>query len=352
MKTLRPFFAILALVALASCCNEPKDKHLTRDFTAIDTTGFYRTFDDVHSKPCNELHSMLVIRDGKIVYEEYAPGHTADELHILWSASKTFTATGVGFAVQDGLLSVEDKVVSFFDETELPEEPSEYLKQMTVKNLLTMSGGFAEDAIHRLGSLGDTVSWAKTTLGADFIFEPGQKFSYNSMESYLLSVIVSKVTGKTLAGYLKEKLFDPLGIQRFIYLQSPQGYNCGGWGLFLTSESLAKMGQFFLNRGEWNGKRLLNEEWFDEAMSAQVMQWQQSSEWDPADDEQFKDNEWGRGYGYQMWVCTHGAYRLDGAWGQLVVIIPEKNSAVVFTGHNSLTGQLIESVWKYVLPAL
>ena len=343
--------ASIVAIAAVSCVSGPKDIHLGRNIGGVDTTGFHAIFDSIYGMPCNELHSMIVTKDGKIVYEQYGPGHTADELHILWSATKTFTATGVGFAVQDGLLSVDDKVVSFFDETELPEEPSELLGKMTVKNLLTMSGGFDTDNISSLKNLKDC-TWAKAVLANGFIFEPGQKFSYNSMESYLLSVIVSKVTGRTLCDYLDEKLFQPLGIRRYIYLASPEGFNCGGWGLFLTSESLAKMGQFFLNKGSWNGKQLLDEAWIHDAMSPQVMQWQQSADWDPAEKEQYKDNEWGQGYGYQMWCCTHGGARLDGAWGQLVIIIPDKNASVVYTSHASTTAELIDFVWKTVYPAL
>lgn len=351
MKFLNMLTAALISSMAASCCTSPKDTPLPRNLGGVDTTGFHAVFDTIYGKPCDELHSVLVIKDGKVVYEEYGPGHDADELHVLWSATKTFTATRVGFAVQDGLLSVDDKVVSFFDASELPEEPSDYLNQMTVKNLLTMSAGFDTDNINELKSIKNQ-TWAGATLANGFIFEPGQKFSYNSMESYLLSVIVSKVTGRTLVDYLNEKLFKPLGIRRYIYLTSPEGYNCGGWGLYLTSESLAKMGQFFLNKGSWNGRQLLNEEWIAEAMSCQVKQWQQSPDWTPEQDEQFKDNEWGRGYGYQMWCCTHDSFRLDGAWGQLVVIIPGKNAAVVYTSHTSGTGQLLDFTWNSILPNL
>ena len=164
------------------------------------------------------------------------------------------------------------------------------------------------------------------------------------MDTYLVSVIVSKAVGEPMSEYLNRKLFNPLGIKKWIWEKSPQGYDCGGWGLFLNLESFAKMGQFMLQRGEWNGKRLLNEEWFDVAMSPQIMQYAGrgvSDEWIAA----HANDEWNQGYGYQMWCCTHGAYRLDGAWSQFCVIIPEKNAVVACLSHSPNGARMLNSIW-------
>lgn len=114
---------------------------------------------------------------------------------------------------------------------------------------------------------------------------------------------------------------------------------------------MAKMGQFFLNKGTWNGKRLLNESWFDEAMSAKIMQWQGRITAEEAA-AKYKNDEWHQGYGYQMWVSTHGAVRLDGAWGQYVIIVPEKNLVVACQAHNPDGNRFIQSVWNNIYNVL
>ncbi len=295
-----------------------------------------RVFSDVWGRACNELHSLMVVKDGKVLYERWSTGHEADELHIMWSASKTFTATAAGFAVQEGLLRLDDRVVSFFTEEELPAMPSGRLESMTVRNLLTMSSGFDTDFIGRANS-GEDFDWAKETLALNSKFEPGAEFSYNSMDTYLLSVIVSRVTGMKVADYLDDRLFRHIGITEYEWEESPQGYTAGGWGLFLSTESFAKMCLFFLQKGVWNGKRLLNEAWFDQAGTNQIVKDV------PADRDDFNS-----GYGFQMWVCHNDAPRFDGAWSQFGIILYDKNAVVVTTAHCSDGKLLLDSVWDNI----
>ncbi len=350
----RIFAAAMAAITLltASCGPKPlQDTHFERNLGAVDTTDFHKVFDVVRGRACDELHSLMVIKDGKVAYECYGPGHTADELHVMWSVTKTFTATAIGFAVQDGLMTVEDKVVSFFTPEELPEVKPDWLKQMTVKDLMVMSSGFDKDNLIASSSRedADSLDWAKEVLSCNLLWEPGSRFSYNSSNSYLLSVIFSRVTGKKMADYLDEKLFQPLGIRRYIYLESPQGYNCGGWGLYLTTESLAKMCQFFLNEGAWDGKQLLDPKWIADATSPQIMQTKTD---DPEVLKSLANNEWQQGYGYQMWVCTHGGVRLDGAYGQIGMFYPEKNAAVIMTAFSHNTAGMLKAALEYVYPSL
>ncbi len=340
----RNFSLLTVAILLLSACNN--GGHLPRA-TYAKADAFNQVFNDVWGQGTDELHSMMVLHDGKVIYERYSTGHSADELHILWSASKTFTATGIGFAVQDGLLSVEDKVEKFFTPAQLPSNPSPWFHGMTVRDLLIMSSGLDCDGYNQRARKNPDFDWAAESLAAPMHFEPGFRFEYNSMDSYLLSVIVSKVTGKALEDYLEEKLFRPLGIRNWHWDKSPQGYNAGGWGLYLRLEDFAKMGQFMLQRGVWNGKRLLDEEWFDQAMSPQIMQYKGkgvSEEWIA----EHKNSEWNQGYGYQMWCCTHGAYRLDGAWGQFCIIIPDKNAVVAAFMHSGNTGTFLQSVWNNI----
>lgn len=344
---MKQFLLALSLLLVWSCSNDlPR---ASSDELPCDVSRFDQVFYDVWGEACHTLDGLMIVKDGKVIYEKYETGHNADELHILWSASKTFTATAIGFAQQDGLLSINDKVLDFFEE-EKPAEPSEWLKQMTIKDLLIMSSGFRDNFSSRTRS-GEVFDWIRETLAMPVTFEPGTMFRYNSMDSHLLSAIISKVTGMKMSNYLDTKLFKPLGIKNWEWKESPQGHSTGGYGLYLNLESMAKMGQFFLNRGTWNGKRLLNEAWFDEAMKPQILQYQGHMSMEEAA-EKYKNDEWNQGYGYQMWVSTHGAVRLDGAWGQYVIIVPEKNMVVACQAHNPNGNRFIQSVWRNIYDVL
>lgn len=345
--------AVGCLLMLSSCGGGVSLPRGTADDFAHFNEAGDKVFEDTWNEACNELHSLMIVKDGKVVYEEYAPSHSADELHIMWSVSKTFTATAVGFAVQDGLLSLDDRVVDYFPE-ELPSEPDEWLGEITIRHLLTMSSGLRHDYIGRASS-GQQFDWASLTLSSPFDFRPGTMYQYNSMNTYLLSVIVSRVTGEKVADYLNRKLFTPLGIDNYIWNESPQGYNAGGWGLHISTESLAKMGQFMLQRGCWKGKQLLAEEWFDEAMSPQIMQYEGRIA-DAEELARFKESVardyWNQGYGFQMWCCPDGAFRLDGAWSQYCVIFPEQNAVVALTSHATNSATILNSIWANILPLL
>lgn len=350
-KTLVSSLLILSLF-LASCAFNQQDKlpranesELNYDFDKFD-----QVFSDVWSNACNELHSMMVIKDGKVIYEKYATGHTPEELHILWSASKTFTATAIGFAVQDGLLSTDDKIIQFFTQEELPTEISPWLAEMTVHDLLCMSSGFSSDFISEAVG-GQNFNWAKETLASEIKFEPGTWFSYNSMDTYLLSVIFSRVTGQRVDEYLDTHLFKPLGIKEWHWDMSPQGYTAGGWGLYLTLESFAKMGQFILQKGEWNGKQLLDSTWFDKATAPHTYDYDRANA--PEEEIKEKDDSDGKaGYAYQMWRGRFNSVRLDGAHGQLCIIIPDKNTVIAVFQYNRKQKDFYDSMWENIYPQL
>lgn len=343
--------AVVCLAFLASCNNIVSLPRASEQKQTLYKAAGDNVFDDVWSLACDELHSLMILHDGEVVYERWATGHTPQELHILWSASKTFTALGVGFAVQDNLLSVEDRVVDFLSAQELPEECGEWLSRMTVWDLLVMSSGISGDLI---GSAQNSKfdGWVTNTLRTGMAFEPGSRFAYNSMNTYLLSVIVSRVTGEKLVDYLDRKLFSPLGIEDYVWEESPEGYNSGGWGLFLSTESLAKAGQFILQKGEWNGVQLLDKEWIEDATSAQIMQ---SKGLGRSEEELARlkaENDWEQGYGYQMWLCRNGGVRFDGAWGQYCVILPNYNAVVVALSHTGNGARILNSIWTNIIPVL
>lgn len=341
---------LFALTLNIACDNKSLPRASQSEMEQFKAAGD-KVFADVWGDPGNVLHSLMVVKNGKVVYEHWDTGYSPDQLHVMWSAGKTFTATAIGFAEQDGLLKTSDRVVDFFTQSELPAEPHEWLLELTIHDLLIMSSGWTDYIYSAMrGELDD---WVKTTLASPFSFKPGDKYHYNSMNTYILSVIITKLTSKKLIDYLDEKLFKELGIDDSYWCESPQGYNTAGWGLYLTTESFAKMGQFILQRGEWNGKQLLNAEWFDKALQPHIMQYKKVIT-DPAAIEEIKKSghQWKQGYAYQMWCCKDGAFRMHGANGQLGIIFPDKNAVVVTTAYTNNDAKILDSIWANIYPLL
>jgi CubicO group peptidase (beta-lactamase class C family) len=239
----------------------------------------------------------------------------------------------VGLAIGEGKLSLDDRVLSFFPD-DAPAEPSENLRAMRVRDLLTMSTGHESEPI-----LTAEKPWVRSFLAHPVPRPPGTHFVYNSTATYTLSAIVQKVTGQKLLEYLQPRLFEPLGIENAQWDDSPQGISVGGWGLRIRTEDIAKFGLLYAQRGRWNGRQLLPETWADQATAKQV-----ANGTDPGKD-------WTQGYGYQFWRCRHGAYRGDGAFGQFCVVMPEFDAVLAMTADTKdMQGQL-NLVWEHLRPA-
>lgn len=298
-----------------------------------------------------DLHSIMIVQRGKVIKERWLGEGTWNKPHVLNSVSKTFTATAVGFAVAEGKLRLTDKVISFFPD-QLPAEISPNLEKLEVRHLLTMSSGHDVDPTPLTrGEDSQELDWVRTFLAAPLTHEPGTFFVYNSLGTYMLSAIVQKVTGEKVIDYLYPRLFRPLGIVGATWQESPQGINCGGWGLYLKTEDLAKMGQLFLQKGTWNGKRLLPESWIDEATRSHIASLPAGTRREELTIKP-KDSDWLQGYGYQMWRCRHDAVRADGANGQYIIILPEQEAVIAMTANIGDMQAEINLVWKYLLPAL
>ena len=252
------------------------------------------------------LHSLMLVRHGHVVAEGWWRPYERDDPHMLFSLSKSFASTGIGLAVAEGKLSLDDTVVSFFPE-DVPAEPSENLKAMRVRDLLAMSTGTTRTISRTFSFDGSPVPLVRAFLTLPVAHKPGTHFLYNTPASYMLSAIVQKATGQTLVEYLGPRLFEPLGIQNPKWDASPQGISLGGYGLNATTEDIARFGQLYLQRGAWQGRQLLPAEWVAAATSRQT-----SNGSNPKSD-------WDQGYGYQFWRCRHGFYRGDGAFGQEAV---------------------------------
>nr|MBI1229216.1 ChbG/HpnK family deacetylase [Cytophagales bacterium] len=296
-----------------------------------------------------DLHSLMILRNGKVVFEEWFGENAANKTHTLYSVSKTFTATAIGFAVQEGLLSLNDKVISFFPE-KLPSEISANLKALEVRHLLTMTVGHDVDPT---GVLRETegLDWVEAFLAFPVEHQPGTNYVYNSLATYMLSAILTEVTGERILDYLQPRLFRPLGIVGATWDTSPLGIQVGGWGLSVKTEDMAKLGQFYLQKGNWNGEQLLPQSWIDEATSAQVSSL-------PAGVKKKdlkvkpKDSDWLQGYGYQLWRSRHNSYRADGRNGQFILVLPEKNAVIVTTANIPNMQAELNLIWEYLLPAL
>ena len=299
-----------------------------------------------------DLHSIMVVKDGNVIYENWMSEGSADEPHILNSVSKTFTSMAVGLAVSEGKLSIDEKLVDIFPE-HCPEKPSEFLKEITVEHLLTMTCGHSTDPTYKSWEVKDK-SWIRFFMEHPVTHKPGTLFCYNSLGTYVLSAIVQKRTGEKVADYLYPRLFRPLGINNVSWIESHEGINTGGWGLFLKTEDLAKMGLMILQKGQFNGKQVIPAEWIEAASAAQVPCVPAGINSDEAYKlkKVAKTSDWLQGYGYQMWRCRYNAFRADGANGQYIIIIPEKNAVVVTTADIQDMQAELNLIWKHIYPAL
>lgn len=299
-------------------------------------------FLDAIANSNHEMHSIMILRHGKVIAEGWWTPYRPDLKHTLYSLSKSFTSTAVGFAVAEKRLTVNDKVISFFPD-KLPQTVSENLAQLTIKDLLSMSAGQTPDPSFAIAPTND---WVKTFFSIPIQNKPGTVFLYNSMATYMLSAIVQKVTGQKIIDYLDPRLFKPLGIEGADWENDLSGVNVGGWGLRVRTEDIAKFAQLYLQKGKWNGKQILPAAWVEEATTFKVDN-------APGMEQIRKDSsDWRQGYCYQFWRSRHNSYRGDGAFGQYALILPEHDAVIAITSETpDMQGEL-NLVWQHLLPAL
>lgn len=253
----------------------------------------------------------------------------------VYSASKSFTATAVGMAIEEGLLSLDERLVDVFAD-ELPNHVSDYLKQATVKDLLTMCLG--QERAELMGAQRpDYVEedWVSLSLAFPFVDAPGTKFVYNNVGPYLAGILVQRRAGCDLVSYLMPRLFMPLGIKRPTWEMDPLGNTFGAGGLYLNIYELHKFGLLYLNDGVWDGKRLISHEWVEESTKKQV------------------DNDCDEfGYGYLFWRGPHDSYRADGKYCQWSIILKEKNAVITIVAECRNGRELSEALWEEIYPQL
>lgn len=365
---MRKVLILFAASALALACTQPVSELQRGEPSEALAAGFTEFIDSVKASltpPIDwrtfvNLHSILIIKDGKIVEEQYFGDWNADKPHAMFSVSKTFTATAVGLAINEGKMSLKDKVADYFPDKQVEGNPCE----ATVEDLLMMAGGHDIDPTLQVLEIDRNNFISKIKEGSEiadvffahpFVHKPGELFVYNSLGTYILSAIVSKVTGENVLDYLTPRLFEPLGIDKPNWEVDKYGIIAGGWGLELKPIDMAKMGQLILQKGKWGRKQLIPAKWVEE-MSAKHI------ECAPAgirieDAERVcgipaELNDWRQGYCYQMWRGTHGSFRADGAGGQYIMVLPEKNAVIIMTSWTGDLQHQMNLVWKLIYPNL
>lgn len=283
-----------------------------------------------------DWHSFMLLRHGKVIAEGWWKPFESQYKHTLYSLSKSFTGTAIGCLVSEGKLNIEDPLISFFKD-ELPATVSDNLAKMKIRSLLTMNTGHGEDTMPKMRASKD--SWTKTFLAQPVQFEPGTHFLYNTGATYMLGAVVYKITGQKLEDYLKPRIFQPLGITGYDWEVSPQGLNTAGYGLRIKTEDIARFGQLYLQKGNWDGKRLVSDKWVEEATKYQT----------PS---QVNNGDWSEGYGYQFWRCRPGFYRGDGAFGQFCFVMPQHDAVLAVTSESWNMQKSMTTVWDNLLPGI
>ncbi len=342
-KPLPAFFAFLILLSPLTKAQQAEPfEHVSPESQGVSSAGI-RDFLAAAAKSKVEFHSFVLLRHGKLISEGWWSPYSPDLKHTMYSVSKTFTATAVGFAISEHKLALQDKVVSFFP-GQLPDTVSKNMSDMTVRDLLMMATGMAKEPTFPVVST-DT-NWVKGFLGWTVDYAPGTHFLYNTLGTYMLSAIVQKVTGEKVIDYLRPRLFKPLGITDIDWEVSPQGVNTGGWGFRIKTEDMARFGQLFLQKGVWKGKQILPLNWVDSASTLKIIQ-------HPDYPQAKRDSsDWEQGYCFQMWRCRHNAFRADGAFGQYIIMMPEQDAVLAITAESADMQSEIDLVWKYLLPAM
>ncbi|HWR22984.1 MAG TPA: glycosyltransferase [Feifaniaceae bacterium] len=296
----------------------PRSTPEDQGMNSRDILTLYHSLD---SSLASNLHAMMVVKNGHVISEGYWAPYGKEYPHQLYSLSKSITGIAIGMLVDEGKLSLSERLVDIFAD-KVADPSAHHYKDATVWNLLTMSTG------SRFNEVGSALGpdWEQEFLDAGTRFPVGTQFCYNSMNSYMLAAIVRRKAKMGLLEYLEPRLFEPLGIRDVSWDTCPMGTEKGGWGLTLRLEDVAKIGLLYLQNGKYtvNGeeRRLLSEDWVKESTRVQI---------------ETPNGECKDGYGYQIWCAPHpGGYLFNGAFGQYMLALPQQDALVVLFGGSPL----------------
>ena len=285
----------------------------TPESQGISSDLFAALLRELDASKDTDMHHFMALRHGKVICEcNFAP-YPKGMWHITHSMCKSITGMAIGMLIEEEKLKLDENIYDIF-----PDHINAFSKifrpVITVENLLTMTSGvtFNESGIVSGND------WLGSFLNASVNGKPGTEFQYNSLNTYVLSAIVTKRTGETLTEYLTPRLFGPLGITKYYWETCPKGITKGGWGLFLCAEDMAKLGQLYLQRGKWNGQQLVSEYWI-EISTARHLKTQNDT----------------YGYGYQLWMEQRpGSFEYNGMLGQNVIIYPDMDMVLITNAGN------------------
>ncbi|MGP4011620.1 serine hydrolase domain-containing protein [Streptomyces sp. 4N124] len=304
----------------------------------VDASGIHAFLDALDAAPDIEPHSLMIMRHGHLVASGWWAPYTEDRPHLLYSLSKSFTAAAAALATDEGLLDFDAPVISYFPEFEADiTDPRS--RAMLVRHVASMASGHGADTLYPALAL-DHQNLVRGFLLLPPDGDPGTVFAYNQPTTYTLGAIVRRVSGQSLTDYLRPRLFDPLGIGETAWLRDGSGGELGFSGLHATTDAVARLGQLYLQRGVWEGERLLTEEWVAEATRAQISN----------AGVEMTGTDWQQGYGFQFWMSRHG-YRGDGAFGQFCLVLPEHDAVIATTAATEQMQKLLNLVWDHLLPA-
>ena len=330
------FLTLLPLLLAAQVGDLPRS---TPAAEGVSTQAVIDMMDSLMALPECDIHHVMVVRHGRVIAEMHPAPFRAEDSHTLYSASKTFTSLAVGIAIDENLLRLDDRVMTFFPDKRTG-PVSDNMAAMTVRDLLMMASGVKPDWTMRNNS----TDWVKDWLAKPVDDKPGSLFQYDSMCTFMLSAIVQRVTGQTMLEYLQKKLFDPMHITMADWETSPDGINTGGWGLRVQAETMAKLGQLLLNKGKWNGQQLVSADYVTAACS-RLNDGGAKGTVPPTDGNQ--------GYGYQVWQSKWpGSFRADGAMGQYTVVVPQEDLVVVILGMKLYGHEELACIWNQLMPGL
>ena len=284
-----------------------------------------------------EPHGLIVQRHGRRIVEGYWAPHTADRIRLVYSLSKSFTGTALGLELSEGRLSLDDLVSDHLPELFDAETPAA-LRRLRVRHIASMASGHgAETLLDAVVADPDDPVRGFLTLAPDA--EPGTLFAYNQPPVLTLARILQRLSGERLVDYLRPRVLDPIGAGDLRWRQLPAGFDMGFSGVFTGLDTVARLGQLYLDDGRWEGRQVLPAGWVADASSVQTP----NGSWDQVD--------WQQGYGFQFWMSRHG-YRGDGAFGQFMVILPEHDTVVAMFSCTDEMQTVLDAMWEHLLPAI
>ncbi|MGI6510023.1 MAG: serine hydrolase domain-containing protein [Erysipelotrichaceae bacterium] len=282
-----------------------------------------------------KLHTFTLARNGKVICEIKGFPFEHNYRHVINSCTKTFISLAVGICYDMGLINIDDKVSRYFNVN----AKKNNLQNLTIRHLLTMSVGHDMEPFTN-----ESKPWAERLFDKPLTYPSGSKFHYNNLASNTLSSIVTAVSGKNVEQLLKESFFDKCGIEDYYWIKDDHNNSLGAAGLYIKPTDLLKLGQLFLNKGILNGHRIVSEKWIDMATAKQIR---------TDDVYDAKKTESTQGYGFQLWKCTHNGYRASGLFGQVCLVLPDKNIVAVFnsstSGSQPLLDCFFETIYPYIL---